>query len=661
VLAVTAKIAAIVLVFDPYADQSFDLPKSLASRAFEWVLVALLVAGALRHGRALVPRSRLWIALAAVVAATGLSTVTAEVPYLALYGDVSRYLGLTHTVDMAVLAASVGVAFRGRRDWALLASGVAFALLVAVAYSIVQGAGRDPVGWLDDPRFQRSSTFGNTGFFAEFLVVIVAVCAAILSMRSGRWPLLAVPASLCGALGLALLAGFGARSSLLGLAAAAVSLFVVLVWRGASRRRAIAASLAAAGLVIVLGGLLSQTFLGTRAAATLTGAGLAERVAIYRVALAATAARPVLGWGPDSVGVFEPVFHNAQEERAGITVKNNSAHDWVLQASSTTGLAGLAALVTLVVATFTALRRALDRDALVATALIAAYAAFLTSSLTTVTAVSSAWIPWTVTGGAIALTGRLTGGHGLSQGRWGVVAAAGLLILAIAGASSGRTALEASRAMHAFRGAPDPGAALGLAEMAVTMDGGRPLYRDALAHALFLNGRFREAAAVYEEVTRRAPYDAQGWENLARAQVRRALANEAGDPRAGALAAAARATEVAPNDASAHAGRSAVARELGEYDLALREGVAAIALRPRDPELDALVAAAAGPATDATAGRAAVEPLVAVRDSATLRIALARLSLTLQDQTAVRRHAARALQIEPGNQEAERLLKQAGG
>ena len=660
-LAVTAKIAAIVLVFDPYADQSFDLPKSLASRAFEWILVALLAAAALRHGRALVPRSRLWIALAAVVVATGLSTVTAEVPYLALYGDVSRYLGLTHTLDMVVLAASVAVAFRRRRDWALLASGVVLAFLVAVGYSIVQGAGGDPVGWLDDPRFQRSSTFGNTGFFAEFLVVIVAACGAILITRSGRRPLLAVPASVCGALGLVLLAGFGARSSLLGLAAAAVSLFAVLVWRGASRRRAVAASLAAAGLVIVLGGVFSQTFLATRAAATLTGSGLAERVAIYRVALAATAARPVLGWGPDSVGVFEPAFHSAEEERAGITVKNNSAHDWVLQASSTTGLVGLAALVALVVATFAALRRALDRDPLVATALIAAYAAFLTSSLTTVTAVSSAWIPWLVTGGAIALTGRPTGGRGPFQGRWGAVTAAGLLILALAGASSGRAALEASRAMHAFRGAvlepPDPSAALRLAEIAVTMDGGRPLYRDALGHALFLNGRIREAVATYEEVTRRAPYDAQSWASLARVQARRALANEAGDPRTRALAAAARAVEVAPNDASAHAERSGVARELREYDLALREGVAAIALRPKDPELDALVADVSAVATDAAAGRAAVEALVAVRDSATLQIALARLSLTLNDQAAARRHAARALELEPGNQEAVRLLR----
>ena len=84
------KIAGLVLVFDPYADEAFDLPKALFSHAVEWLTLGLLVAAVARYGMPRVGWSAVKIALVAVLATTALAAATAEVPYLALFGDRSR-------------------------------------------------------------------------------------------------------------------------------------------------------------------------------------------------------------------------------------------------------------------------------------------------------------------------------------------------------------------------------------------------------------------------------------------------------------------------------------------------------------------------------------------------------------------------------------------
>ena len=659
------KIAGLVLVFDPYADEAFDLPKALFSHAVEWLTLGLLVAAVARYGMPRVGWSAVKIAVVAVLATTALAAATAEVPYLALFGDRSRYLGLFHVADMVVLAVAVAAAVRSHADWAIVAAGVCVGLFGSVGYAAIQIAGADPFKWGD---LVPHSTFGNTGYFAEFLIVVIASCGAVIVTSLRRHWGLALGAAVVAAPAAALLLILAARSALLGVASAAVGLLLVIGRQGISRRRAALVALALAVVALPLATVLIDTPLGRRTIDTMRGSGLVDRAPVYRVAFEATVARPLVGWGPDSVGVFTPRFQRAEDERAGLNYANNAAHSWVLQASSTTGLLGLLALFILVGATVSALWRALDRQRVVAVALLCGYLAYLASMLTTVTSVSHAWIPWVATGGAIALAdgepGRTVSPRlwGAATWRWKKLLSAGLLAIALAGSWTGLSALAASRALHEVRGAlrepQDPRAALQYAQQAVTADPGRAAYWDALGFAFFTNGRYREASAAYDQATKRAPYDPLVWVNLAHSQAWQAKRNEPGDPRGRAFIALERAGRIAPNASQVHAALSEVARDLDDSDMAFREGVRAIQLAGT-PFYDRLLPEVAGLVRDPAAAVQVMTSLVVERDGPLLRLALARASRALGDWYGVRVHARRALELEPGDPNPAHLLEEA--
>src|SRR5437899_522432 len=130
-VAVVLKVMGLILVVDwtARATNPFDLPKSLYSRALEWVLLALLLAAFVSWGTSVLPQTRLHLLVVGILAAAVLSTLTAAEPYLATFGTQGRYLGLTFVADMAVLYLAVAVAFRTRRDCGILFAGLAAALV----------------------------------------------------------------------------------------------------------------------------------------------------------------------------------------------------------------------------------------------------------------------------------------------------------------------------------------------------------------------------------------------------------------------------------------------------------------------------------------------------------------------------------------------------
>ena len=67
------KLSGILLVFDPWGLQVFDLPKSLFSRATATVLAVTIVAALMRFGPAIVPRTSLHLAIGGVLVANVIS------------------------------------------------------------------------------------------------------------------------------------------------------------------------------------------------------------------------------------------------------------------------------------------------------------------------------------------------------------------------------------------------------------------------------------------------------------------------------------------------------------------------------------------------------------------------------------------------------------
>ena len=373
-------------------------------------------------------------------------------------------------------------------------------------------------------------------------------------------------------------------------------------------------------IAVAIVALALPTPLGTRIAATLQGTEIRDRIAIYEGALGAIAARPVFGFGVDGFGVAYPAVRTAESATFGADRWTSSAHNWILQLVATTGVVGLATFVALLGATALALWRGLARSPAVAGAVLLSLSAYLAQGLVTVGSISIDWLPWLAVGAAAAVSGS---GLPSSVPRpLPSLAQAAVLGVAILVALGGLNASDANRAAKdAYVGRDRVGAAL----RTVRLDPGRALHWRLLGLAYADRQQWREAADAHAESVRLAPYRSDAWISLARARAELALS---GDPaaREGSLSAAREGIRQDPHEPAARIGLAEVALELGEYDLALSEAVAAIKLLPTEPRYDDVAAAAAARASDRAAARRSLEDALALKDSGTLRTALSRLS-----------------------------------
>jgi tetratricopeptide (TPR) repeat protein len=150
-------------------------------------------------------------------------------------------------------------------------------------------------------------------------------------------------------------------------------------------------------------------------------------------------------------------------------------------------------------------------------------------------------------------------------------------------------------------------------------------------------------------------------EDLARSSAFQALASDpSGATRKLALDAAVRATEVDPVSPSPRYLYAQIAFLFGDFATALDQATRAIRIYPIAPEYEP-VALQAAAKVDPPVARTALEEIAALRDTAPVRLALAKVDLALGDTAAARANAKRALELAPGNAEAQSVLQQAGG
>ena len=668
VFLVTMKIAGILLVFDPWGFQSFDLPKTLFSHALGWLIGAALLAAVIVYGHGIVPRTRLHLVVAAYVVANLLSALFAENRYVAVFGDQDRYLGLTFLADMIVLYLAVAVGFRSVRDFAPFLVALVVATSFTFAYAWVQAAGLDPLTWLDptaqplrtlDPRTQPFSTLGHPDMLGHFLSIVFAVSLVVAFAA----PRLHVHASVraIAAIGALLTIGLAAmvatRGTLLGMGAALVAL-AALELRGGLSRLAVAKLSA---LILVAGALcvaiLALSPLGARMATVIVDQG-SGRLALYDAAFRATQARPIFGWGPDNFASAYPAFR--QPQPSGGVNPESSAHDWILQTSVTTGAVGVAALIAILAGFASSLWRVvMVRSAVVAAPLLAGLTAYYAQALVSVGSISVDWFPWICFGAVagIARTSRPTTARHL-----GPLIAVPLAVLTVAGAVLPSAAFQANRYGGTARGelmADQVEAAISAADAAVSRDPGRAAYWSLLGLARERAERWRDAAAAYEEAARRAPHEARYWNGLALARRHQAEAKD--DPQAAgaaAVQAAVRAVEVDPYGLSVNENLADLAYEFGEFDLALRAAIKTAVLYDGYPTYGHLALLAAARVSDLGGARHQLEYAVTVEETAELRLALAVIALRMNDRAAARESALRALALSPNYKEAADLLAQ---
>lgn len=332
-----------------WAEQPFELSKALLLRSLAWLLAGLWMADWLVRGddpwpylrhNPLVPP----VALLALVEL--LATVFALNPLLSLFGTALRGQGLLTLLSYLLLFLIVTSRLRTpdqrRRLLIALVTAAGFIVLLGLA----QAAGWDPVGLVSDARSPIYATLGRANFVGAYLAMLVPLTLA-LAMTGGRvWERSLLVALVGGELAVIVLtltrgAWLAAGTSL------AVFGFLWLWPRLEVRRRriAIVGSVLVGVVGIVVGG---ASLLWARAGS------VAARRTIWEAVGRLIGARPLLGYGPDALGlVFPRVYPPQLVYYQGRDVFVDRAHNLLLDWAVMQGLLGAFAFLLVMVSFFT--------------------------------------------------------------------------------------------------------------------------------------------------------------------------------------------------------------------------------------------------------------------------------------------------------------------
>jgi len=662
---VCAEIAIFVLAFDPSVLNVFDLTKASFTHALAWGVLGALVVIAFGDG-VRIPVSPVFLAFYAVVAVEALTTFTAENQYVALYGEVGRYLGLTTHAVLALLAVAIAVSVDYPRRTSWLAWTIAAAATLAGLYAVQQALGRDPVQWVDfDPRIRPFSTFGNADFYGQFLAVVAMACAAVLVFARQRlWLVGAV--ALLAVFNVALMLVVQTRGSFLGIVAGAVVIAPLWLRRAGLSRRVLvrfASAIAVAAVAFVV--MLVATPLGSRLLDIGRGIGLRDRVLLYQSAFQMFLDHPFLGVGFENFAVAYPRYQQAEWFAiAGLNTTNTSAHDWVLHVAATTGIVGLLANLALLAAfTIHAWRRARDPDAAGVLVALAAIAAFYGSGLVLPGAQSIQWIPWICVG--VALASELRSARvvtALPPIRLPAIVRL-LIVAGLASVAFGQLgSIEANRAAKGAQGAlgaANASRAVELARTATTVDPGRAVYWNDLGRSLELVPDLAGARSAYRQATSRSPYTPAFWWNLGRMELEFAKQNEPG-AREAAYEAMRRAIAADPQNPDSFDRFGRIQFALTDYKGAIESEQRAIELFPTIPGYYSVASEAARQLRDNDAAIDLLRRGIGVTDSNDLRVALARRLIEATRLPEARQVLRDALAKDPANAAALDLQKQIG-
>ena len=642
----------------------FDLAKAGYSHAIAWVLLGVMAMIAAADG-VRIPRSPLFLAFYGLIAVELLATATASNPYIAVYGEVGRYLGLTTHLVLALAAVGIAVGLDYPRRAAWLGWALAAASAVAFVYAVLQATGNDPIRWTDrNSQLRPFGTLGNPDFYGQFLsAAIVAGSAVAVFLGPGRWRMRIAAGAFAVASALMLVVTT-TRGGVIGVVAGAVVLGALWIRRAGATRTALSRfGLAGLAFAAALGVVLFTTQLGDRLVSATNLENVQDRVLIYTAATKIFVDHPILGVGFENFAVAYPAYADASGVNGNRT--QTSAHNWILHLAATTGLVGLAATAALLVAFAVHVwSRARDADA---TALIAAaggLAAFYGSGLVLPGAQSIQWVPWACFGVALAsdlrtapnlvrvlpmrvpFTGRVLVLIGLAFVAFLQVAP----LDANRAAKTSESSLRTETAQHS----------VDAARAATTADPGRAVYWNDLGRALELVNDEAGARRAYLEATARSPYTPAFWWNLGRMQALFAQQGESG-AKAAAYEAFRRATLASPRNPDTYDQLARVQLVLGDYAEAAASADRAIALIPATASYYTVGADAKRLAGDVPASLDYLRRGVDATDSNDLRLTLAKRLVEARRETEAKGVLQDILKRDPTNSDAAALLSELGG
>lgn len=589
--------AAVLLAWWPTSLAPFAPYKALALTA----LVAIVAAAAALDSPNAVPRL-LVFAWGAVAAVFVLAALAGTDPWRSLRGTYPRYESLavllTATALMWLLPAVLN-----RRTFARM-SEITFGSTIACGvYALLQAAGMDPLHVV--PGGRAWGTVGNPILLGTAMALLACYPLAVtLTRRGTRWMRILAPAA-ASAAGAACVAS-QSRGAWLGLAVGA-AVTVGLSWRLIDRRRALAtvgAVLLATLVMLAVPGARAMLS-GRIASVGAQSSSSSARLLKYRVGVGLVAARPVLGWGWDTVSEVYPsrlpVGWMRQDPEGRTT---DRLHNEWLDIAFGTGIVGLAAVVVLVCTGFATGLRALGAGGTpraLAAGLIGATSAYVVASMTAFPALATWPLLWATVGLLAALGLQSADRAPLSESNRGgallpsrTVAAFSLALAATATLGAGWAVQDIAADQAVYAASTTPGKTQAFAYgIAAARFGNDAYVQIAAAQGLLGLGKTVNDVGVLSEAERMA---------------RRAVALRPGDPAytatlgdvllalglrgkrdrlQGARDTYARALRQAPNDPSIldNAGVAEFARETtAGYVLASGDWLKSYSIYPADPE-----------------------------------------------------------------------------
>jgi O-antigen ligase len=362
---IPAALGLSVVLFVPGLLEQFEVPKTELIRVCGLACLAWAVAGGWPWRT---KRTFLDFAVLVWLAAEGVATLASVSPRLSLFGEPEQREGLITSVSLVGFFAASRLAAPGpapaQRSLQVLLQVVLWAAALSCLYALVQAADWDPIAWVGRPSFEGrtrpGSTFGHPNLLGVATAVLAAVAAAMAAAkpeRRGAW------LTLTGVLAVTNLLTLS-RGAWLALIVA-VPLAAALAWPPGSARRISGRTwlIGTCALALFFGslfalGLAQPLLLRIQGLfAPLEGSGR-SRVEIWRTALVAWHARPLIGQGPDTFFLVYPRFQTVEYWRQEWGLLPTQAHSIYLHTLATRGLVGAVAGALLVVAIAAAAWRA---------------------------------------------------------------------------------------------------------------------------------------------------------------------------------------------------------------------------------------------------------------------------------------------------------------
>jgi putative inorganic carbon (HCO3(-)) transporter len=427
----------------PLSYDQFDITKVFFQRVLSCVALGAWGWDLLTRGGKVRRTPVDWLILAFLGWVT-ISTMLSISPATAFFGKYRRFEGLLSFINYAVIYFLVlQFADRPSRIRAL-AETMFWSGFVVAGYGFLQSIGRDPIDWHTLPfeKFRPFSTYGNPDLLGGFLMFSLPIALALALAEENKW------------VRLIYWAGFGVnayvwivaftRGAWIG-GAVAILLMIVIAWRHSTKMTWM--DLIPVGLTAGLGGLAIFKSLsnpnevmnfGARFSSifkTGEGSGL-TRTEIWTAAIEAIKRRPIQGWGADTFRLVFPKFKPvAYTHDAGYLSVADNVHDYPLQLAAGIGIVGVGLMYAIFI--WAAARSAKlvfgkseDRNRLLLGGFWVACAAYLVQLMFGLSVTGNTFLLWVCIGAVLAPTATFIE---LEAPDWGMAAAAGLVVLAVAG------------------------------------------------------------------------------------------------------------------------------------------------------------------------------------------------------------------------------------